>query len=145
MNQHFLDVLEYNMMLINGIFFIIGLIIVPYHSPFLNPLMTIHYCDHIYTLNVLGGLNCLLNVFSLYKPITILGFISSLTLLVINCYNLHILEPNCRDYLAINYNNVWSYYNSLIIYQSYNIVSYIIKWIVIYKIKKHPSNPYESL
>ena len=145
MNQHFLDVIEYNMMLINGIFFIIGLIIVPYHSHFLNPLMTIHYCNHIYSLNVGGGLNCLLNVFCLYKPITIIGFIISLILLVINGYNLHIMEPNCRDYLATNYNIVWSYYNSLIIYQSYNVISYIIKLIVIYKIKKQPSNPYESL
>ena len=145
MNQHFLDVIEYNMMLINGIFFIIGLIIVPYHSPFFNPLMTIHYCNHIYSLNVVGGLNCLLNVFSLYKTITIIGFISSLTLLMINGYNLHSIEPNCRDYLATNYNSVWSYYNSLIIYQCYNVISYIIKSIVIYKLKKQHLNPYESL
>ena len=138
----FINIIEYVISLLNSVYFIIGLLVVSYHSKTFNQVLEINNCGNVMLLSWISIGNCFINMYNPVILIGIIGFIGSSILLGFNGHNIYLLHHNinyinCREYYEYNYEVLWNVYIGFAILQMFTVISYIIKLIFVIKKNLH--------
>lgn len=136
MSNDIYSFIDTNIVFLNTINFLAGLFIIIYNLKGLDD------CDNIIILSSISSVNSLITISWCFNICNnrLCSFIISLILLVYNVLNYHSTEDSCIQYFNNNAKVVISFYIANIFLQIFNVISYIILFILAVRILNKEKN-----
>jgi hypothetical protein len=129
------NIIEYIVSFLNAVYFIIGILVVSYHSKTFSPDSYSKNCSNVMLMSWLSIGNCFINMYNPIMIINIIGFIGCCILLGFNGENIYLLHHdkkyiNCREYYEYNYEVLWNVYIGFALLQMFTLIAYALKFLI---------------